>query len=80
MLVNDYIKTFKACFDADEPMICLFYTFDEFQDFMESIGIEENKQPRVWENMVKNFNGFKDAENLMFGLIEQALEKESNEI
>ena len=53
--VNDYIQTFKNCFDENEPMICMFYTFDEFEDFMDSINIDEDKRPRIWEKTVERF-------------------------
>ena len=75
--VNDFIQTFKNCFDEHEPMICMFYTFDEFEDFMDSLDIDEDKRPMIWEKTVERFGlkKFNDCENAMIGEIENLIEQ-----
>lgn len=82
MLVSDYIKTFKNCFNDNEPMICLFYTYDEFEDFLDSLDVDDSKKATIWENVVKKFdeNEFSECESMMNDRISKLVEDVSNEI
>lgn len=75
--VNDFIQTFQNCFHGEMPMICMFYTFDEFEEFMDSLNIDEDARPRIWEKTVERFGlkAFNDCENAMIGEIENLIEQ-----
>jgi hypothetical protein len=75
--VKDYIETFKNCFDEYEPMICMFYTYDEFSDYMDELSIDESEHGKIWEKTVERFElkAFADCENAMIGEIENVIEQ-----